>query len=162
MLPAAGVLWVSILLATGCTDATNLAVPIQTEPYGQRSRYHVGTIASPEYWVRSPWDHYALEVQVRDAPGRPGIREQRARVRTFRPNGTGHGARGKVVYTDYQWYEASTRGEPVFAWDRNVEEVWLRAGSSTHDANLPTRAVGPLPDGRWGSRVASPGGPHTP
>ncbi|WP_126641128.1 hypothetical protein [Embleya hyalina] len=131
-------------------------MPAQTAPYGQHSRYHTGSVATPEYWARSPWDRFAMEVQTKADPARPGSRLARFLVRTFEPDGYGEGERGKIVHSDDRWYPESRQG-PEFRWDRVSDRVWLMVGHSPYEEGRPEiRSIAPGPDGNWVSRVVPP------
>ncbi|OPC80262.1 hypothetical protein B4N89_04255 [Embleya scabrispora] len=144
------------MVVAGCEGVGPTPVPAQTAPYDQHSRYHTGSVATPEYWARSPWDRYAMEVRTKADPARSGSRLERFVVRTFEPDGYGEGERGKVVYSDDRWYPESRQG-PEFHWDRESDRVWLLVGRSPYEqGRSEIRSVVPGPDGTWVSRVMPP------
>ncbi|MDI2128183.1 hypothetical protein [Yinghuangia seranimata] len=115
---------------------------------------HIGGMASPERYVRSPFDRFVLTVDTRPDPEHPRNKLWQFVVRTYTPRSDKQGAIGKVVHRDSRWYGDDLAGA---TWDRGTDQVWILVQHSRYTGGRSEiRRLAPQPDANWAEPVFSP------
>ncbi|MFJ8625862.1 hypothetical protein ACIRD3_23860 [Kitasatospora sp. NPDC093550] len=119
------------------------------------NRLHTDSEARPDYWVRAPYDRYALLVEESAEPG--GGRGWRGVVRAYTPSVRGEGELKDVLWRDDTLYD-SGKDQPEYRWQEGGRQVWIftdrrRAAVGAVDE---VRVVEPGADGVWRSRTLAP------
>ncbi|MFF2746491.1 hypothetical protein ACFVVA_13200 [Kitasatospora sp. NPDC058048] len=125
-------------------------------PAEHTNRIHTGSEARPDYWVRAPYDRYALLVEESSDAG--GSKRWRGVVRAYTPAKRGEGALKDVLWRDDTLYD-SGKDQPEYRWQAGGGQVWIftdrhRAAVGAEDE---VRVVEPGPDGVWRSRTLTAG-----
>lgn len=144
---------VLVLVALGGCGGTSDEPPVQ-----HTNRLHTDSEARPDYWVRAPYDRFALLVEETGQASDPGGTRWRGMVRSYTPSARGEGTLGDVLWTDDTLY-ASKKDQPQYRWQEGGAQVWIftdrhRAAVGAEDE---IRVVEPGPDGVWRSRTLTAG-----
>ncbi|MET8544157.1 hypothetical protein ABZW03_26430 [Kitasatospora sp. NPDC004799] len=139
------VLAAAVVLA-GCGGGTDGPPVVYT------NRLHAEGEARPDYWVRAPYDRFALEVEESAEPD--GSRRWRGVVRAYTPSKRGEGTRKDVLWRDDTAYD-SRKDRPQYRWQADGRQVWIftdrRRTAATAEEEV--RVVEAGADGVWRSRT---------
>lgn len=130
----------------GCGGGADGAPAVYT------NRLHAEGAARPDYWVRAPYDRFALEVEETVAPD--GGRRWRGVVRAYTPSKRGEGTRKDVLWRDDTLYD-SRKDQPEYRWQEGGRQVWIFTdrGRAAFTAEDEVRVVEAGDDGVWRSRT---------
>ncbi|MFE7531132.1 hypothetical protein ACFU7Y_36300 [Kitasatospora sp. NPDC057542] len=143
----AAVLAVGLVL-TGCGGGADGPPAVYT------NRLHAEGAARPDYWVRAPYDRFALEVE--ESAGPDGGKRWRGVVRAYTPSKRGEGTLNDVLWRDDTLYD-SRKDQPEYRWQEGGTQVWIftnrrRAAVTAEDE---VRVVEAGADGVWRSRTVA-------